>query len=111
MTSRVMTRDTIAPAPGGAIVSNGRILRGDVSKPPSELRLSADRRPFGAPAADRVPAAGERGGEPPAGGRLRAVGEPQLELRPVAARASTLPQAVPALHGEVRAVLVSARRR
>ena len=38
-------------------------------------------------------------------GRLRARREPQLELRPVAARDAALPAALPALHGQVGALL------
>ena len=46
-------------------------------------------------------------------GRLRPGCEPQLELRPVAARADALPEALPALHGQVGALLhaVEADRR
>ena len=39
-------------------------------------------------------------------GRLRARRQPPLELRPLAARDAALPAAVPALHGEVGALLV-----
>src|SRR5687768_1261040 len=57
----------------------------------------------------RLPAARAGRRAPPAGGRLRARREPRLEPRPVAARAADLPAPFPALHGEIRAVLVPAR--
>ena len=41
--------------------------------------------------------------------RVRPRRQPLVELRPVAARDAALPSPVPALHGEVRAVLVPAR--
>src|SRR6266508_1461814 len=65
--------------------------------------LFARRGAFLAGAPWPVPIACRRARESASIRRLRAVREPHIELRPVAA----LAQAVPPLHGEIRALLVA----
>src|SRR3989440_1140210 len=84
---------------------------------PREVEYSADapeallqRRgpPFLAARLRPFPAPGERTRESAPRGRVRACLQPRLEPRPVASRRPALAAAVPALHGEVRALLVAA---
>ena len=57
----------------------------------------------------RLSTQGRRSGESAARGRLRALSQPHVELRSVAARHSGLSATIPSLHGEVRALLAAAR--
>src|SRR5207245_10170648 len=66
-------------------------------------------RPLLAPHEGPVPIACRRAGESPRGGRVRPGREPPVEFRSLAARTAALAEALPALHGEVRAPLVAAR--
>ena len=64
-----------------------------------------------APALRPLPATRDGQGAPPAEGGFVLAAQPRLELRPVAARDAALAETVPALHGEVGALLVAARAR
>src|SRR5918995_891552 len=70
----------------------------------AEPRLRADRAALLADPVRALPPAGEGQGAP-AAWRIRPRREPQLELRPLAARRDALSAPLPALHGEVRALL------
>src|SRR3954447_13826285 len=81
-----------------------RVAGGDTSPDgDAVLRLRGGRQPARAVG---LPAALDRQGEPPAGGRLRARGQPPVEPRPVADRAFAVPAPAGAVHGEGGAVLV-----
>src|SRR5712692_4609638 len=116
MTSVFGTRDTLAKGFLGAVWTpealSARLRRSLDTGSGETERLLPLRRP--AVCAARLwdlPAAGARQGARPARGRLRAGGEPQLQLRPLGARVAALPAPVPALHGEVGALLVAAQVR
>ena len=72
---------------------------------PAKSRLSPRRRAQLAAAEGLVSVARARKRALACGRRLRARREPQLELRPVAARDSALPEALSPLHGQVGALL------
>ena len=102
------SRDTLATAPGGAIVRTWRYWAA-VARDTARARSTCCRRALLAGAARPLSAACDRRGAPPRDGAIRARGEPLVELRPVAARAAAVPPPLSALHGEGGAVLVPAR--
>src|SRR5688572_20758620 len=71
---------------------------------PPQPRLHAGRGAELAGGLRRLPAPRTRP-RAPAGRRLRPRGEPQLELRPLAARTAPVPAPLPSLHGQVGALL------
>src|SRR5215212_4745651 len=99
-----MSRATIAPGAAWAI------LAACDESSPANPRLPAHRRPLVAADEAPLPLPRARRRAPPARRRVCAGGEPQLELRPLGARAGDLPAPVPPLHGEVGALLVPTRR-
>src|SRR5829696_4873731 len=99
-----MSRATIAPGAAWAI------LAACDESSPANPRLPAHRRPLVAADEDPLPLPRARRRAPPARRRVCAGGQPQLELRPLGARAGDVPAPVPPLHGEVGALLVSTRR-
>src|SRR6516225_4112027 len=76
----------------------------------SEPLLLPGGRPVVAVRARPLPLPGVRDRAPPRPRRVRAGGRPRLEFRPLGTRDRDLAPALPALHGEVRAVLVPALR-
>src|SRR5438094_963525 len=101
MTRILAMRNTIATPPPGTVA--GYWPR---AAEPSLLRGGGG---FLADPARALPLTCRGKGESPCRPRFRPRREPRLEPRSVAARATDLAQAVPALHGQVRAVLVAAR--
>src|SRR5262245_45018878 len=74
----------------------------------AEQALRADRGAQPSAREDSVSAPGNGAGERTRRGRVRTRREPLVEPRSVAARASAVSAPLPEVHGEVRAVLVSA---
>src|SRR5262245_14052300 len=95
-------RATIAPEAGSAILAAG-----DPS-PATDPDVLADRRPLLADPGAPVPLPRPRHRESARRGRLCPGRRARLEPRSVAARPAALAAPVPAVHGEVRAVLVPA---
>src|SRR6478735_6984273 len=98
-----ISRATLASGRIYAILAAG----GTVSAPLRALLLRG--RSLVAARAPRLPLQGARTGAFARLRRLRAGGRARLEPRPVAARVRPVAEAVPALHGEVGALLVPAR--